>query len=128
MAPSTIIVPGLKESSKPRVCPIDKRSLILFEKVSPESGILLVALGIIGLVHSSSHLGYREVIVGVFQSARNTACHGTKSFIIEILDWDVVDFFPTLQTAATFVRPIEWFYFCVLLNSCVSCFPVNFVI
>lgn len=125
--PGPILISRLDEPGEPSISPIDRRGLISAEQILPVPRRALIFLCIGRLVQTAGHLRNGEIIVGVFKSTRDTAGNRSKSKIIKVFDWDVVQRFPADESTPALDRPGKRFFLCIFLNCQVSCVPVDIV-
>ena len=123
--PSPIQKPRLKKSPKPRITPINHRSLILAPQIPPKPSPLRIPLNISHLPQSTRHLRNRKIVIRVLQRARDTPRQGPKAHMVEVFDGDVVVGFPAGEAAAAFVGPVEGLFFGIFLDGGVAGFPVD---
>jgi hypothetical protein len=48
--------------------------------------------------------------------------------MVEIFNWDIVEFLPALHAATALIRPVKGLLVGVFLDSCVTCVPINTIL
>ena len=110
-SPGTVGILRLKKSGKSCINTVDRRFLVGFEDVAPvfrATGIFLV---VCRFVQTLRHFRDAKVVIGILNSARNTSGVGSKTEIVNIGDWDVVQILPTGKATTTFNVPVRRFNF-----------------
>lgn len=81
-------------------------SLICFEEIIPVATALLVLLLVSSLAQASSHSGYAKVVVAVLKSPGDRSGHRAETLVVEILDRNIAESLPAVQSSSTFAAPI----------------------
>lgn len=127
-----LIAPGAVEIArfeKPREAGVGavppERSLVFFVEIAPVTArkgvLLLIGCPARGL----GHFGDAEVVVGVFERTGDRSCQGAEAFPVKILDGNVTERMPAVETAASLAAPVEWLNLGVFDNSGVAILPLR---
>lgn len=124
ISPGPIQVFRLEEAFESSISSVYERGLVIAKQILPKSRSSFVLLSIIHLSEATGHLCNSEVIIRVFQRAGDAPRHRSKTLVVKILYWNVVQRFPTVQATTSFIRPVIRLLFSILLDGGVASLPV----
>lgn len=128
VAPCLVEVLGLEKANKASVRSVVERGLLVFAvQVAPLVAFLDVFLLNVLLTHGASELSDAKVVVGVLQSAANTTCQSSETFVVKVLDWDIAKRIPRVDAASAMAAPVKRFYLSIFSNGGQTLVPINAV-